>query len=225
MTARHPATTLVAAGLALGAAAVSAVLVWHPWESRDQFGYADLEPIRDSLWQAVVVDAVAYAVVAVAFSIVVCLLARTRGAVWATVGAALSTLGGIAFAMGEFAFAALSWHVTDPEVLTAQQGGRLLDQVVDHPEHGMVVQMAGFLLLTLGAIALCTALLRARAVPVWLPVGIIVCMLAQFAPFPSRVLDFVQVVPMALLVVLAWLFVRSDVPTASSHRATDPARV
>jgi len=34
---------------------------------------------------------------------------------------------------------------------------------------------------------------------------------AQFAPVPSRVLDFVQVALMALLVVLAWTYGRSRV--------------
>jgi hypothetical protein len=84
-----------------------------------------------------------------------------------------------------------------------------MDFAVDHPEHGMVVQMAGFLLFTLGSIALMIALVRARSVPLWLPIAFFVLVAAQFAPVPSRLLDFVQVALMALLVALAWMFHRA----------------
>ena len=79
---------------------------------------------------------------------------------------------------------------------------------VDNPQHGMVLQMAGFLLFTLGSIALFIALIRARTVPLWLPIAFFVLVVAQFTPVPGRVLDFVQVALMALLVVLAWMFHR-----------------
>lgn len=219
MTARHPATNLVAAGLALGAAAVATVLMWHPWAERDRLGYDDLEPIRDAMWRTIVVDALAYAVIGVTFAIAVCALARSRGAVWATVGGALTALGGIAFAMGEFAFVSLSWYATEPAALSADQGTRLLDHAVDHPEHGMVVQMAGFGLFTLGSILLVVALIRSRAVPLWLPIAFFVLVVAQFAPVPSRALDFIQVGNMALLVVLAWMFVTTDATPAGRRSA------
>ena len=223
MTARHPATTLVAAGLALGAAAVALVLLWHPWETRDQFGYTDVEPIRDAMWRTILVDGVAYALVGITLGIVVCGFARSRGAIWATVGAALTTLGGIAFAMGEYAFVSLSWYATEPDALSTAQGSKLLDHVVDHPEHGIVVQMAGFAAITLGTLALMVALLRARAVPTWLPVAVIVLLVAQFTPIPSRALDFVQVAQMLLFVGLAWMFVRTDA-AHRSHRSAAAAR-
>jgi len=68
--------------------------------------------------------------------------------------------------------------------------------------------MAGFLLFTLGSIALFIALIRARTVPLWLPITFFVLVVAQFTPVSSRVLDFIQVALMALLVVLAWMFQR-----------------
>lgn len=203
----HP-RTLVAIGLAVGAAAVASVLLWHPWETRDRFGYADLAPIRDAMWQAIVVDATGFAVVAVTLSIAVCALARARGAVWATVGAAVTTLGGIVYAMGAFGFAAIIWYATETDAVSVADGTRLLDHAVDHPEHGMVLQMAGFLFFTIGSLVLSVALIRSRAVPRWLPIAFIVLVAAQFTPVPSRVLDFVQVGLMALLVLLAWLFHR-----------------
>ena len=201
-------TTLVAAALAVSAAAVASVLLWHPWPVRDRFGYGDIAPIRDAMWGAIVIDALAFAVVGLCLSIVVCGLARTRGAVWATVGAGVTTIGGIALAMGEFGFAALSWYATDTDAVSVAEGTKLLDYFVDHPEHGMVVQMAGFLLFTVGSILLLVALMRARSVPLWLPIACLVLIVAQFTPAPGRVLDFIQAAFMALLVVLAWMFHR-----------------
>lgn len=201
-------TTLVASALAVSAAAVASVLLWHPWPVRDRFGYGDIAPIRDAMWGAILIDALAFAVVGISLSIVVCGLARARGAVWATVGAAVTTLGGIALAMGEFGFAALSWYATDSDAVSVAEGTTLLDYSVDHPEHGMVVQMAGFLLFTIGSILLLIALMRARSVPLWLPIASLVLIVAQFSPVPGRVLDFIQVAFMALLVVLAWMFHR-----------------
>lgn len=201
-------TTLVASALAVSAAAVASVLLWHPWPVRDRFGYGDIAPIRDAMWGAILIDALAFAVVGISLSIVVCGLARARGAVWATVGAVVTTLGGIALAMGEFGFAALSWYATDSDAVSVAEGTKLLDYSVDHPEHGMVVQMAGFLLFTIGSILLLIALMRARSVPLWLPIASLVLIVAQFSPVPGRVLDFIQVAFMALLVVLAWMFHR-----------------
>lgn len=201
-------TTLVASGLALSAAAVAAVLIWHPWPARDQFDYGDIAPIRDAMWGAIVIDAVAFAVVGITLSIVVCGFARSRGAVWASIGAVLTTLGGIALAMGEFGFAALSWYSTETDAVPVAEGTKLLDYTVNHPEHGMVVQMAGFLLFTLGSILLIVALIRSRAVPLWLPIASLALIVAQFTPVPGRVLDFVQVGSMVLFVALAWMFHR-----------------
>jgi hypothetical protein len=225
MTVRNHPKNLVAAGLALGATGVASVLLWHPWPTRDRFGYGDIAPIRDAMWQAIVIDAIAFAVVGFTFSVVVCCLARSRGAVWAVVGAAVTTLGGIALAMGEFGFAALTWYATDTDAISAEAGSQLLDFTVDHPEHGMVIQMAGFGLFVLGSILLLVALLRARTVPMWLPIASLVLLAAQFAPVPSRVLDFVQIALMAVLVILAWLFVRTDTDRSTSHRPTISAQV
>ena len=208
-----PRTTLVASALAVSAAAVASVLLWHPWPTRDQFGYGDIAPVRDGMWTGIVIDATAFAVLGVALSLVVCMLARSRGAVWATVGAVVTSLGGIAFAMGAFGFASLAWYATDTTAIPVEAGAEFLKYAVDNPQHGMVLQMAGFLLFTLGSIALFIALIRARTVPLWLPITFFVLVVAQFTPVPSRVLDFIQVALMALLVVLAWMFHRE----ASAH--------
>jgi hypothetical protein len=201
-------TTLVAAALAVSAAAVASVLLWQPWPTRDRFGYGDIAPIRDGMWTGIVIDAMAFGVLGVALSLVVCMLARSRGAVWATVGAVVTSLGGITFAMGAFGFASLAWYATDTTAIPVETGTEFLKYAVDNPQHGTVLQMAGFLLFTLGSISLFIALTRARSVPLWLPITFFVLVVAQFTPVPSRALDLVQVALMALLVVLAWMFHR-----------------
>lgn len=200
--------TLVASALAVSAAAVGSVLLLQPWPVRNRFGYGDIAPIRDGMWTGIVIDALAFAVLGVALSLVVCMLARSRGAVWATVGAVVTSLGGIAFAMGAFGFGSLAWYATDTTAIPVETGTEFLKYAVDNPQHGMVLQMAGFLLYTLGSVALTIALLRARTVPTWLPSAFLVLTVAQFTPVPSRVLDLIQVAVMAALVVLAWMFHR-----------------
>lgn len=201
-------STLVASALAVSAIAVASMLLWHPWPVRDRFSYGDIAPVRDGMWTGILIDALAFAVIGITLSVVVCALARSRGAVWASVGAVLTSLGGIAFAMGAFAFASLAWYATDTAAIPVESGTEFLKYAVDHPQHGMVMQMAGFLLFTLGAVALSIALLRAKTVPTWLPSAFLVLTAAQFTPVPSRVLDFIQVAVMAVIVAIAWVFHR-----------------
>jgi hypothetical protein len=196
--------TIIASALAVAATAEVVVLLAHPWEERNEFGYTQLAPIRDATWWTLVADAVALAVVGLSLSLVVCRLARSRGAVLANVGAVAATLGGILFAMGGFAFAALTWYATDTAALSPESGTTLLTHVVDNPTHVLGPQMAGFLLFTVGSVLLSVALLRARSVPRWIPAGVLLLTVGTFLPVPSRVLDLVQAALMAVLIVLAW---------------------
>jgi hypothetical protein len=198
---------IVAATLALGAAAVATVLLFRPWPVRNSFLYHELAPVRDGIWTSIVIDSLAFVAVAIGLSLVVAQLTRTRGASLANVGAVVATAGGVMFAMGAFAFASLVWYATDPAALPTADGTRLLEYAVANPEHGMLLQMGGFLLYTLGTLVLAVALIRAGSVPRWLPIAMIVLIIAQFAT-SDRVLDFVQIAAMTLLVILAALVLR-----------------
>ena len=116
------------------------------------------------MWTGVALDGISFAVIGLTLGLMVCALARSRGAAWATVGAVMTTLGGAVYAMGAYAFASLVWYATDTDVLAAADGTRLLDYAVDHPEHGQVLHMAGFLAYTLGTLAVAVALLRSSAI-------------------------------------------------------------
>ena len=204
------ARTVIGPGiLALGAAVVATVLLFRPWPVRNSFLYEELAPVRDAIWTSILVDSLAFAAVAIGLSLVVAQLTPTRGSLLANVGAIITTVGGVLFGMGAFAFAMFTWYITDPAVLPIAEGSRVLDYAVANPEHGMLLQMGGFLLYTLGTLFLAAALFRARSVTRWLPIGMVVLTIAQFATH-GRVLDFVQIVAMAVLVTLAALALRQS---------------
>jgi len=209
LTPNRVRTGIIGLTLALGAAVVATVLLIRPWQVRNQFEYDDISPVRDAMWTGIVVDTVSFAVVGFTLGLVVCGLARTRGAAWANVGAVLTALGGVTFAMGAFGFAALAWYATDTAALTAADGARLLEYVVDNRLHVMVMQMAGFMIYTLGSLVLAVALLRARTITRWLPIALIVVTLAQFTPVPQRGLDLIQVAVMAVLIGIAGAYLRT----------------
>ncbi len=202
-------TVIVAATLALGAAVVATVLLFRPWPVRNSFLYHELAPVRDGIWTSILVDSLAFAAVAIGLSLVVAQMTPTRGASLANLGGVVATVGGVLFAMGAFAFATFTWYVTDSAALPLADGTRLLEYAVANPEHGMLVQMGGFLLYTLGTLILAAALLRARSVPRWLPIALVVLTIAQFAT-SDRILDIVQIAAMTVLVILAALALRQS---------------
>jgi hypothetical protein len=102
--------------------------------------------------------------------------------------------------MGSLSFATLTRFASGvPEDV----GRPLIDHANDNPGHLLGATMVGFLLFTLGGLALATALLRAKAVPVAGVAAYMLLVLTQFAPLPGRALDVVQIAMMALLVALA----------------------
>lgn len=203
-----PRAAIVSAFLALGAAVVAVLVLWQPWGERDALGYADLAPHRDAAWLGSLADGLAFAVVGTALGLAVCLLAPARGAAWANVGAVMTTLGGVAFCAGMVSFGSFAWYATDTAAVPSGPGEALMSYVEDSPGHMLGVQMVGFLLFTLGSLALMVALWRARAVPRWLPVAYLVLTVGTFA-LGGVVLNVVQAVQMLSLVVVAYYAMRT----------------
>jgi hypothetical protein len=191
----------VGAALIGAAAVVALVLLFRPWPVRNSFLYEELAPVRDAIWSAILVDALAFALVGLTLSLGVCLLAQGRGARLALLGAIVTSVGGLLFAIGAFAFAAFTWYATDPTALPLAEGRRFLEYAVANPEHLMLPQMLGFLLYTLGSLILAAALIRSRAIPRWLPIALVVATVAQFG-VTDRALDFVQIGAMGVLIVV-----------------------
>jgi hypothetical protein len=181
----------VAAVTSLGALAVVAVLVWRPWVDRNAFGYGDIAPHRNAIWAGSLIDGLGFALAAIGLGIAACWLAQGRGRGLAVPGALLTAAGGITFAMGSTAFAAAGWLATS-DAIPEKAGRALLHTVGSEGSQLFVPAAVGFLVTTLGSLLIAAALLRARTIPTWIPVALIVLTLAQFVPLPSRALDLVE---------------------------------
>lgn len=108
-----------------------------------------------------------------ALGVAVCLLARSRGAAWALTGATTVVLGAAAFGAGIAGEGVSYAYATDPAAVPASAGGPLLAYMGEHPERYVVGILPGLALLTVGTILLSVALLRARAVPLPIPITLV----------------------------------------------------
>ena len=188
--------------LGAGAGVVAVLLILTPWGARNEIGYAAVAPIRDAFWAGILLDGLAMVAVTLGLSLVVHGLVDRNGWVLATVGAVLAVAGGVAFALGGFGYATLAWHVTDASVVDPAAGAAVLESAIENPTHSLVVQIAGFLAMTLGMVLLALALVRSASVPRWLPAVVIATALLAFV-VPPRLKDLAQAVQMAALVAIA----------------------
>jgi hypothetical protein len=130
------------------------------------------------------------------------MLTRNRGRSAALVGTVLTVTGGVLFAMGSSGFAALTWFATS-DGLSEEAGRELIAVGNGNLAHLLGLEMAGFLLITVGGLTLALALARAKAVPLAAIVAFVALTLALFAPLPTRGVDTVQVLQMGLIASLA----------------------
>jgi hypothetical protein len=82
---------IISAFLALAALAVAVAVLWQPWSERNQIGYTDIAPHRDT-WLGTVVNGLGFAVVGIALGLAVCVRVLRRGSTWANIGAVASGL-------------------------------------------------------------------------------------------------------------------------------------
>lgn len=189
---------LSAIPLIIGGLGLAIIMLIVPWGERNQIDYDSLAPIRDSMWLGIALDALGVAALGIGLALVVCRLVSTRGARVADIGAVLAVAGSICFALGMYFFGSLAWYATDTSVLDPAAGAAIMDAAINSPGHGMLLQPVGFLTSTLGTVLLCVALIRARALPLWLPIAVLAATAATlFAP--NIVKDYVQAVQLALL--------------------------
>jgi len=186
---------LVAAVLAAASVTLAALVVTHPWGERldssaeDVFTYGYVVDNHANAWPAMLADVIAFGLIAFCVAIGAVHLVRGRGRTAATVGAALVVLGGLLSAMGSFAFTTILYFVAE---LPEESGRALTDTANDDVKHLLGVEMAGFLLFTLGSLVLAFALFRSRAVP-RLAVGLFVLLtIALFVGLPNAAMDAAQ---------------------------------
>jgi hypothetical protein len=201
-------TRVAAAALAASTVTIAALLATTPWGDRldsssdEVLTYDTLLAVRDAAWSSMLVDSFAYAVIGLTLGLGVLHVVRAKGRTAALVGAVLTTAGGILFAMGGAAFATVVWFITAGG-LPAGSGQSLTDYANDHVGHLMGVDMAGFVVTTVGTLVLALALIRSRAVPVPAVAGYLVLTIAQFVGLQGRVIDFLQIAMMLMLLAFA----------------------
>jgi hypothetical protein len=210
-TAPSPGPTrlrVAAAALGSSAAAISVLLATTPWGDRldsssdDVLNYESLVKVHDAAWPSLLIDGFAFAVIGLTVGLGVLHLVRGRGRIAALVGAVMTTAGGILFAMGAVGFATIGWFAS-ADGLHDGTGKALVDFANDNPGHLMGPDMAGFLLTAVGSLVLAAALIRSRALAVYVVVGYVLMTLAQFSGIPGRAMDFLQIAMMLMLIGFA----------------------
>jgi len=142
-------------------------------------------------------------IMTISLAIATCVLVQKRGSVWATVGAASTLLGGLLFGAGVAAEGAAMGYAGDPAALSPQAGQALLTYINHHPQFYVASIAPGYMLSTLGAVVISVALIRARSVPLWIPLALLVGTAADFAA-PIQ-FGWIAAVPLVLAFVgMGW---------------------
>lgn len=166
----------VLAGVILLAELVKfAFIVWHqPYEKGSSMPYADFVAIRDSWWAVHVMGAAALATAAIAVTAACCVLARTRGAGFATAGAALTAVGAPLLAIGIGGDGIAARLAATPDLVPPETGAKLLNYVLVDAGEVLLPLLVGLALYVVGTILAGVGLLRARVVPRWIPIALII---------------------------------------------------
>ncbi len=198
-TDRATPTRVALMAVALGVTSVAAAaggLLWPEAASGgDTYSYADIAPHRD-LWWGLLGSLAVIAVINVPLQALATLsLVRARGSAWATVGAALMWVGIGLQAAGSAGWASAYFYPTDPS-LDPNVGSAVIEAANNDQAHLFGLLVPGALLVILGTVLQCVGLFRARVVPVWVPIALLVSVMTFVVP-GNGALGLVTSVPMA----------------------------
>jgi hypothetical protein len=105
----------------------------------------------------------------VALLAAVCVLVRRRGAAWATISLAIGSLGTFLWVVAAgipMGFLPLAKQT----VISPAQASALVDYLTQHDPSHVAVAFPAFVLLLVTQITVTVALIRSRAVPLWIPI-------------------------------------------------------
>jgi hypothetical protein len=175
-------SALIASGLVVGSIGSFGLGFWHrDYDPGKAIPYDEFSTIHESWWAWHMFGGLANTLMMVALAIAACVLAQRRGAAWANVGAAATLLGGLLFGAGVAAEGAAMGYAGNPEALPRQAGAALLRYIDQHPDMYVAPLLPGLLLSTLGPMLISVALWRARSVPSWIPLALLLGTVAGFA--------------------------------------------
>jgi MFS family permease len=206
---RSPSTTLdeVSTGrrirILAGVLAVTAVVIvpagvlWPETSTGNEtYAYSDIEPVRQLWWWLLLGLATIAPINVIAQSIVTMVLVRWRGSTWATWGAVLMWVGivmqgaGVAFMAGAYFFP------TSPDV-DRSAGTAVIGGAAEDQGHLFAVLVVGALTVIVGTVLQAVGLLRARVVPIWVPIGTLFAVITFIVP-GNGLAGLITSIPMAV---------------------------
>jgi hypothetical protein len=209
LTTTAPVTTdsanrgrLALLGIVLGGTSVLAIpagLFWpEPAGGGETYAFSDIVGQRD-LWWGLLTAVSIGAIISVALqALATMLLVRRRGSTLATVGGALMWFGITVQGVAVAGWATAYFFPTDP---TLNGAGRAVFEVVnDDIAHIFVLMLSGAALALIGQVIQAVALLRAKVVPLWVPV-LSLSIVPTFVIPGNGVIGLITQVPMAAAAV------------------------
>jgi len=170
--------------------------------SGEWYGYADIEPVRASWWLNLTLLAATFGVGVPLQAVASMSLVRRRGSVWVTIGAFVTWIGSALVAVTLGGWAMTYYVATDPG-LDAGAATALLDRFATDG-HLFGFGQPGSLMISLGTILVAVGLIRARVVPLWIPIVSLITVLGTFLP-SWGVMSLIANVPSAVVaIVLGW---------------------
>lgn len=190
-------------------ATVPVGLLWlEPAGGGETYSYADIAGDRDQWWTVLNLGAVNGIVNVALLAVATLVLVRGRGSAWATWGAVAMGLGIAVQAVGVAGWASAYFYATDPAV-SAAAGKAVVDAANHDQGHLFALLVPGALLVVVGTVLQVVGLLRAKAVPVWVPIGVLFSVITFFVP-GNGLAGLVTSLPMAAgSIGLAYFAVRA----------------
>ncbi|MGZ5403291.1 MAG: hypothetical protein ACXWDL_01455 [Nocardioides sp.] len=195
------------------ATAVVGGLLWpEPSGGGETYTYADIADQRELWWGLLTVLAICGILGTTLQAIAALYLVRHRGSTVVTVGATLLIIGIIVQGVGAAGWATAYFFPTDP-ALEPAAGHQGFEAVNDSIGYIFAVMITGAALAMLGQIAQAVGLIRARVVPVWIPIGLMTSVLTFLIP-GNGVVGLITALPMAVSAsALGWHAYRRAAPT------------
>lgn len=201
-----PAARATFALLVVSQVAVLVFLVWEP-PFDGSIQYDDVAAISTSYWPMnVLLGGPAFALGAVALSVFLVVLGAGRGNALALTGTVLHLVGGVVFALVITAeVLPFAWAV-DPEIAGEAEGRALFAAYNDRFDAFLPYILGSMAAVALGALVAVVGAAVSGSVGRWVPVAVVLVIVAVFLVPPGSGLTIVvDVVQRVLFVYLGWL--------------------
>ncbi len=200
---------IVAVAVAVGAIAKVAFLYWHaPYDKSEVVPYDTFLGIRDGWYVSHYFGGTAMGLGFIGLALAACLLVRRTGSTLTTIGATLTGLGGLLIAPGLAGEGVAYSYASDTSAVPSAQGEVLLRYMFEHPDRTLVLLLAGVALITVGGMFLGLGLIRARVVPLWVQIALMVGTLL-FAVTPHAITWWASLPGTVAAIAIGWYAWRS----------------